>query len=237
MTEKLLLAGNKDLLKQIKLAHQELLKKTRYSIDETLLAQYINNSHILHNAYFKATLINAFYSTRMGADLVYQAAKHIANHEKLITHIIRKDELNEDDLTNINEFCHQKLSRDRLDESKEDYNPYSFFTKYLAIHDRIVNKKEESKLPIYDTLVEKVIKSSDLFNGKFNLRNYSSLFHTLDSIGKKYGGFSSIDNILWTLGRFIFQNEQKKEIQLSIFKEKLSSVPISDLVKEIILMK
>lgn len=237
MTEKLLLAENKDLLKHIKLAHQGVLKGTRYFIDETLLAQHINNSHILHNAYFKATLINAFYSTRMGADLVYQAAKHIANNEKLITQIIEKDHIDKEDLKDINEFCHQKLSRDRLDERKEDYNPYSFFTKYLAIHDRIVHKKKESKLPIYDTLVEKVITSSDLFNGKFNLRNYSSLFTTLDSIGKDYGGFSSIDNILWTLGRFIFQNKQKKASQILTFKKYLSSVPIADLVTKIISMK
>ncbi len=239
MTEKLLLAEQKELLKSIKSAHKELVTKTRYSLDKSLLEQHINNSHDFENAYFKATLINAFYSTRMGADLVYQAARHIANihNQNLIKQIIQKNSIDEDDLNNINIFCHKKLSRDKLNENREDYNPYSFFTKYLAIHDRIVNKKEESKLPIYDTLVEKVIKSSDLVAGRFNLRNYSSLFKTLNIIGEYYGGFSSIDNILWTLGRFIFQNKQKKEDQILIFKRRLSSGSISELVKEIILMK
>ena len=237
MTDKLLLAGQKELLKSIKSAHKELVTKTRYSLDESLLTQHINNSHDIENAYFKVTLINAFYSTRMGADLVYQAARHIEHNQNSIKQIIQKNSIDEDDLNNINIFCHKKLSRDKLNENKEDYNPYSFFTKYLAIHDRIVNKKEESKLPIYDTLVEKVIKSSDLIDGKFNLRNYSSLFKTLNTIGKDYGGFSSIDNILWTLGRFIFQNKQKKEDQILTFKRRLSSVSIPELVKEIILMK
>ena len=154
-------------------------------------------------------------------------------NKKNIEKLIEKNTLGNEDLNFLNTFCHQKLSRDKLNEDSEDYNPYSFFTKYLAIHDRILNKKE-SKFPIYDTLVEKTIKSSDLFESKFNLRNYHSLYNTLQEIGTPYGGLTSIDNILWILGRFIFQNKDKKEKQISNFNKYLSQNSIDKLTKDII---
>lgn len=222
-----------ELFKALKKTHKKLANRTRYSLDEEFLDKTINNSHDLKNAYLKATLINAFYSTRMGADLVYQAAKHIDRNKKNIEKLIEKNTLGNEDLNFLNTFCHQKLSRDKLNEDSEDYNPYSFFTKYLAIHDRILHKRE-AKFPIYDTLVEKTIKSSNLLEGKFNLRNYHSLYNTLQGIGTPYGGLTSIDNILWILGRFIFRSKDKKENQISNFNKYLSKNSINKLTEDII---
>lgn len=233
MVKLLLKEKTPELFKALKKAHEKLLKQTRYSTDNILLEKNLNNHHDLENAYFKAILINAFYSTRMGADLVYQAATYINKNKKNIAQLIEKSALESKDLNFLDKFCHKKLSRDKSNLRSEDYNPYSFFTKYLAIHDRILNKKE-SKFPIYDTLVEKTIKSSDLFESKFNLRNYHSLYNTLQEIGTPYGGLTSIDNILWILGRFIFQNKDKKEKQISNFNKYLSQNSIDKLTKDII---
>ena len=73
-----------------------------------------------------------------------------------------------------------------------------------------------------------------MFESKFNLRNYHSLYNTLQEIGTPYGGLTSIDNILWILGRFIFQNKDKKEKQISNFNKYLSQNSIDKLTKDII---
>ena len=45
----------------------------------------------------------------MGADVVYQTAKHIDRNKKNIEKLIEKNTLGNEDLTFLNTFCHQKL--------------------------------------------------------------------------------------------------------------------------------
>lgn len=180
----------------------------RYALDEALLDRQItSNSHTKDEAYFKATLINSFYSTRMGADRVYSAAQKIESKKELIQKII--DYGIQNNLEAITKFFEKE-------EEKETYHPYSFFTKYLAIHRRILKQKYD--LPIYDSFVEKIIKHSDLYHAKEfnkylkendctkNFKHYNTLYRTIEYFANKLtkGNFTDLDHILWLLGKTIY---------------------------------
>lgn len=181
----------------------------RYATDEALLDRQItSNSHTKDEAYFKATLINSFYSTRMGADRVYAAAQKIESKKELIQKIIEYGI--QDNLEEITKFLEKE-------EEKKTYHPYSFFTKYLAIHRRLLGEKKHD-LPIYDSFVEKIIKHSDLYHkeefNKYlkanhctkNFKHYNTLYWTIQYFAQKLtqGDFTDLDHILWLLGKTIY---------------------------------
>lgn len=214
---------NKKFCQKIKELYDGYMRVSkRYSMDEDLLDRKItSNSHTKDEAYFKATLINSFYSTRMGADYVFAAANKISDENELLTQIIDKgiNEDDEDTWTKLDRFF-TKMPKEKINEEKgnkaDNYHPYSFFTKYLAIHRRILKQKHD--LPIYDSFVEKIIKHSDLYHEKEfteylkehgcakNFKHYDTLYWTIKYFAKELteGNFTDLDHILWLLGKTIY---------------------------------
>lgn len=216
--------------REIKELHDKYSIKLRYSIDENILKKAINHYGNEHKdieiVYFKSTLINSFYSTRMGADLVYFAAKKICDFDLDLGKIICEGptESNLDSLSGLL----NKISEDAVAKANEKgYHPYSFFTKYIAIHNRILHGNTvKSKFPIYDNLVEKVIKhldiyekfckSSDFTNVGKDLRIYKNLYYTIKYFAGKmnFDNFTDTDQVLWLLGKYIYPPRKNKEKQV-----------------------
>ena len=214
----------KNLKPFLKLHQKYILNRKRYEIDESLLREHIKrlsaNHKQLQVVYFKSTLINSFFSTRMGADLVFDTAQKICGIEESLQQIIQKGPSeNLEKLTS----CFEQLKNKG---GNRNYYPFSFFTKYLAIHSRILSKEDISKFPIYDRLVEKVIKNSDIYSqftqskhykdthcGR-NLKQYQNLYHTLEYFSKcTKCDFTSLDKILWLIGKAKFSPNKAPELK------------------------
>ena len=205
----------KEYCEKIKEQYERYVKiSERYNADGELLKKHItNNSHTSSEAYFKATLNSSCYSTRMGADRIYAAAQKIKDKKETIGKII--DEGPEKHLNFLTKFLLKE-------KDTKQYLPYSFFTKYFAIHQMYVGKGKQVNCPIYDSFVEKVIKHSDIYEEddfkKYreendcnrNLRNYKNLYWTIQYFADKLteGNFTDLDHILWLLGKTIFKKER-----------------------------
>ena len=219
----------------IKQLHKEYVEKKRYKIDENILTeQILNYGHEHHDekiVYFKATLINSFYSTRMGADRIYSAAIKICNSDLDFEKIIQEGP--EKNLDKLSNFLDKVAKGKEYQMDEKEPHPYSFFTKYLAIHNRILHGNTfKSQFPIYDNLVERVIKHSDMYTefcksddfknnkneklGK-DLRKYKNLYYTIKHFSEKMNfnfNFTDTDQVLWLLGKYIYPPRKNKEKQV-----------------------
>ena len=197
----------------------------RYDYDERLLKEYIKppllENHNLESAYFKATLINSFYSTRMGAETLFKVVKKIEIYKDKINDILFSRHVVQEQLNSLNPFTEIKVER-----GEDSYGPYSFLTKYLAIHDRLLcyhhsqHKQEYSRLPIYDQLVSRCIvnleNKKQLEATHNNLRNYQNLYRIISQIAQmmNYGdNLTSVDNVFWAIGKYLWGNNKAKSIK------------------------
>lgn len=154
-----------------------------YIADGKLFQEYIRYDDFCDRnyIYFISTLINSFYSTRMGADRLYATAMKFAKNGKFIEQIIKQERpLNNTQLKNINETLCQKLSLRKTEGEGNQFKSYSFTTKFLAIHSKYRKGGGYISLfPIYDGQVQLVIKKYKLnkieilkkFIEKFNFSN------------------------------------------------------------------
>ena len=164
----------------------------RYAADEKLLEKHLkyDNFRDKNYIYLISTLINSFYSTRMGADRLYATAIEFSDHGKFIEQILNQDRpLNNTQLDRIQKTLCQKLklrkTEEKLRGEGKEFTSYSFATKFLAIHSKYssIGKKYVSLFPIYDGQVKTVIK-------KFKLNN----IHTIEEFVHK---FKSEDTKEW----------------------------------------
>lgn len=157
--------------------HRKNLKRTRYILDEKLLADIIKN-HLsdykeskLEYVYFISTLINSFYSTRMGGDRLYEVAKYISKYKNVqnIKSVIKI----------INKASQEKflIKYANIDKESKKFKAYSFLSKYYAIHNRIIyHNGEFSEFPICDNRVEKQLKRIIHSVKNDNKKYYSDVF-------------------------------------------------------------
>lgn len=220
-TNKSIKLKGKEFKTLLKLHKKYIKYRKRYETDEDLLRKHIKEFLHEHTdlsvVYFKSTLINSFFSTRMGADLVYNTAEKICKVEIDLQKII------EDGPENHLEELTSSFDKKNGPQIK-NYHPFSFFTKYLAIHSKVLSTN--SKFPIYDHLVEKVIKNSDLYSeftkskdykdsqcGR-NLKKYKNLYYTLKYFSKHTKcDFSSLDKVLWLIGKAKFSKNKDPELK------------------------
>jgi len=210
--------------------HTRYVKKNRYKIDGKLKEKYIgplakkhkySPKEEIENIYFKAILINAFYSTMMGANLVYQVANHLLKKQSFIDKIINKGNLKGLNKEEINNFF--KPSK-KISTKTREYKPYSFLTKYISIHSQMRSRnRKSSRFPIYDGYIDLILKNSDLgfldikkITGH-NLETYTTLYDVTNKLLKRINqfhswkiSFSDLDHILWTIGKGIFKNPHPK---------------------------
>lgn len=185
---------NPDLYLMIEEENDEIKQNTkinnndcRYIADGKLFQEYLKHDNFCDRnyVYFISTLINSFYSTRMGADRLYATAMMFVENGKDIEKILKQEQpLSNEQLDMIQNISNKKLClRDteaNLRNGGRDFKSYSFTTKFLAIHSKYRKGGGYISLfPIYDGQVQLVIKKYKLnkieilkkFIEKFNFSN------------------------------------------------------------------
>lgn len=191
----------------------------RYKLDSKILNEKIdanklsleNTDEKLEYIYYISTLINSFYSTRMGATRVYQVAKEIN----------KKGPIKIDDIEKIIEIINgTSISYENSDKEKH-YRPYSFLSKFFSLHcDR--------NLPLYDSRIENTIKliikcakepHTELYSPNFinqitnykntDLKDYEKFKEIVDLIREEIGtnpknndekiSYDKLDKYFWVL--------------------------------------
>ena len=156
----------------------------RYIADGKLFQEYLKYDNFCDKnyVYFISTLINSFYSTRMGADRLYATAIKFARNGQFIDQILKYEQpLNNTMLYKIQKTLCHKLRLRKTEGNGNKFRSYSFATKFLAIHSKysLIGGEYISLFPIYDGQVDIVIKKYKLnkieilkkFIEKFNFSN------------------------------------------------------------------
>ena len=183
----------------------------RYKHDEEILSKFIHESIKIdsefNDIYFIVTLINAFYSTRMGNNYCYELSKVLyKNHEKIFNSI---------------KLGETKTLQDIIDKQKKSLKQieFSFTTKYFSLLSRHINKCD--KFPIYDSIVAKMLDFYFYSNNKNSKRlisnmrkdyDYDSYYNRITNLIEKYHiEYKKLDTYLWWLGRKIISKYENKE--------------------------
>lgn len=192
---------------------KNIKSKERYYTEQDILKKYMNKEKYLSSefeyVYMISTLINSFYSTRMGADRLYAVAEYISKN----TNINNLDKV----ITVINN------ARDNLQYKNNNFGAYSFLTKYYSVHDRYLSNTNSSNYPIFDSAVEKcfknIIENKKQYSTKF--QDYLNKFHKKDlrdyrkfnelienflaeinsNVSEKSLTKTELDKYFWTVGR------------------------------------
>jgi len=195
----------------------EYIKQTRYSTDEKILEEYVQK-HIKSNPkpsfddiYTFVTLINSFYSTRMGADDCYALSKILHdNHAEIWNAITEKRQ----DIDLVQKIIKQQQDSKRV--------AFSFTTKYFSILSRFVVNKDI--YPIYDSVVANVLDYYFCKNSKdnkkhsvsrcnsTNKKDYAEYVEIINELKPTPCTYKHLDNYLWTIGRLL-SNEIRMVIQ------------------------
>ena len=222
----------------------EYIKQTRYSTDEKILEEYVQK-HIKSNPkpsfddiYTFVTLINSFYSTRMGADDCWSLSKILHdNHAEIWNAITEKRQ----DIDLVQKIIKQQQDSKRV--------AFSFTTKYFSILSRFVVDKDI--YPIYDSVVANVLdyyfckknennkKHSVSGCNSTNKKDYITYVKIIDDLNIK--PYKHLDNYLWTVGRLlsdkirdrIKNRDVEKQNTPSWFVLEKYNISLDELMKEI----
>lgn len=171
----------------------------RYEQDDEILKEFIKQhpeNTCRKTVYHKIILINAFYSTRMGADICFEAANWIVENAEKFDKTINCSDVSE-------RTALVKELQNPLSVESRKYTPRSFMTKYCAIHSRYCYG--DDFYPIYDSMVSKFILK--YFNEKINknnLKDYEKFYKIVDEIRNICQDhinieitFKQLDNFMW----------------------------------------
>lgn len=192
---------------------KNIKSKERYYTEQDILKKYLNKEKYLSSefeyVYMISTLINSFYSTRMGADRLYAVAEYISKN----TNINNLDKV----INVIN------CAKDNLHYKNKNFGAYSFLTKYYSVHDRYLNNTNSFNYPIFDSAIEKclknIIENKKQYSTKF--QDYLNKFHKKDlkdykkfnevienflaeinsNVSEKSLTKTELDKYFWTVGR------------------------------------
>lgn len=176
--------------------------------DEKIINLVCENSNC--KPYLKATVIDACYSTQVRR---FSKLSEICKCLETEEYPAPKD-CNEEQINKIIE---------EIRENKEiDKFPFSFLTKYFALHDR-------KKFPIYDKYVQMYI---DAFGETFNKNKntYYEFYKIMDRL-KGNLDFEKLDNKIWYTAKLIqeiFRNEPKYENKDDIINNLINELQMSD---------
>ncbi len=193
-----------------------------YKSSQNLLEKYFEaDDHTdIDKIYHRVTLLNSFYSTRMGAERCYSVAEHIQENRELFNKLIFNDD-KESKFKLINKLIPTTITYETIDKNKEVkkhiYRPYSFITKYCAIY--TWGNHEECLYPIYDSLVRELLKKERKESSNPKIKsilkeytineqpeNYPDFYNALCEI-KKYlnTDFRTLDIFMWREGKKLNQ--------------------------------
>lgn len=159
---------------------KENLENTRYKYDEIILQKCIDEEKYLKSdfeyVYYISTLINSFYSTRMGNDRLYEVAKFISEKQNIDTLEKVIGIINEAQDTGF-KYTKKEKKDGKIITKEIHFRALSFLTKYYAIHNRMIcHEGEYSDLVILDSNVETNIKNIIDVVKKDNPPKYSKEF-------------------------------------------------------------
>ena len=208
--------------------------EARYKLDERVLCEQIKNlikaDSTLEDIYIVVTLINSFYSTRMGADLCYKYAKILQeNHNDIWVCLNNRDGNEENDFDTVQAI---------LDKCKKELPiiAFSFISKYFSILSRYLVK--EDRFPIYDNVVARMLCYNNKDNYKkihqsFNDKNYNDYANIVSKLCRAEKiKYKAIDDYLWNLGRKIeaklteYKRAKIKEEQSIKDNERIKCPPV-----------
>ena len=164
------------------------------------MSKCIHKNSSFEDIYIVVTLINSFYSTRMGADDCYALSKILHDNHADIWKTIKSEEQN---VILVQSIINQQQDSKRV--------AFSFTTKYFSILSRFVVNKDI--YPIYDSVVANVLdyyfcknngnnkKHSVSGCNSTNKKDYITYVKIIDDLNIM--PYKYLDNYLWTLGRLL----------------------------------
>lgn len=181
----------------------------RYACDERVLGDVanslINKNSKFEDVYHMVTLINSFYSTRMGGDDCYALSKILYNRHGDILGAMDSGDKN----------VVQSVIKDQVDarEKHDEHGApvlrsvaFSFTSKYFSIISRY--RFHNDKFPIYDSLVAGLLdfwyrnKGTNVVSKtrkNYNYMEYCKYINRFCGVVE----YKELDSYLWTLGRKI----------------------------------
>ena len=209
---------------KIKVYAQKKFKKefSSYKKDEKIIKKAIdfkknaiNRKEQLLYVYQIATIIDACYSTQVRRfNNIYYICDCIYKKEKKFKDLT--SQLNDEYLINTITELVNEILKDKKIEKK----PFSFVTKYFALHRKRFDKKLKP-LPIYDRYVQMYLDSFYYRDNKRKFykeeNNYSCFYDDMNNICSKLGiDFDKLDNKIWftakSLQFLIGKNESKNNL-------------------------
>lgn len=205
----------------------------RYKTDTKILDIYISKlikeNSLFDDIYTVVTLINAFYSTRMGADMCYKYAKVLYKEHKEILVCLRSNANFDTDCAVVQRILDICEGGKNKDKTSQDYMPrtaFSFVSKYFSVLSRHVTNND--RFPIYDNIVARMLHwylcqkkenktAATVYRSATdkNYKQYAEIINTLCCKNKI--AYKELDDYLWNLGRKI---EDILTAQYNIGKEK-----------------
>ncbi len=199
-----------------KFNQQYNLESTRYAVDNVLLTEFVNKSIYknapFENIYHMVTLINAFYSTRMGADNCYEISQILHQDNNNII-----DAVQQGDKQYVQTIVNKQLNQNgRV--------AFSFTTKYFSVLSRYCYNKDF--FPIYDSIVAHMLDFYYRDKGK-NLvsathKNYIAYCKYIEGLNSG-AQYKQLDTFLWTLGGMISKSMSK--LSMAEYTEIMSKEP------------
>lgn len=189
---------NKEIIEQYKDIYQKDDKANYFdkAITEIVKSFPLNNN--LENIILKISIINDLYSTNIFSK--YELAKHILS-------LNFDDAIKQKDYNIVNRIA--KGHGIKSSKTGNEFNFYSFATKYCSWHDQI-------NYPIFDRYIDLVLKiynSKNKYVTDKNFRNYQNLIEVLNSFRIKHKlenySLKEIDKFLWYLGKEEITNKHK----------------------------
>ena len=205
---------------------------TRYKHDEEILTEFVpklvRSDASFNEIYHIVTLINSFYSTRMGGDNCYKLAEILHKQNKNILSAVKTgDEKTVQNIVNI-------------EQEKLDNVPFSFTTKYFSILSRYLHN--DDKFPIYDSVVATMLDFYFHHNGIKNKyyvssmhKDYISYYNCITNlIDNSKTQYKKLDTYLWWMGRQVIDNiDQSNPNNPKYFRASYASQSVNEILDKI----
>ncbi|MBO4746073.1 MAG: hypothetical protein J5613_03325 [Alphaproteobacteria bacterium] len=193
----------------VRIFARDVQKPTRYYVDEQILEdlvpKFIKQDSSFKDIYTIVTLINSFYSTRMGPDDCFARANLLfENHNRIWAAIHNLDVATVQNIIDLQRQGDRPVS-------------FSFTTKYFSILSRYVAKQDI--YPIYDSKVAKLLnyyfykqnhaytKSRVSGCNTPTVKDYITYYNIISEIMASCKvSYKELDNYLWQLGTNLDNN-------------------------------
>ena len=219
---------NESTVEQFNKWFEKDVKNTRYSTDEKILeeyvSKYIHENSSFEDIYTVVTLINSFYSTRMGADDCFALSKILHENHAKIWEAINQTQQTQQNIKLVQGIIKQQKNTKQEEYTKQDEETkrvaFSFTTKYFSILSRFLTGKDV--YPIFDSVVANVLDyyRYNLDNGNkkhsvsrcnsTNKKDYAEYVEIINELKPTPCTYKHLDNYLWKMGSLVSDEIRKR---------------------------